>query len=61
MDSNFYPRAADIFMKSGFNGKERSQRGWETLLAMADERLHLTNVIRPDGAHDSVIEITFDA
>ncbi|KAI0377154.1 S-adenosyl-L-methionine-dependent methyltransferase [Hypomontagnella monticulosa] len=56
-----FQRAADIFMKSGFNGKERSQRGWETLLAMADDRLHLTNIIRPDGAHDSVIEITFDA
>ncbi|KAI1413649.1 S-adenosyl-L-methionine-dependent methyltransferase [Hypoxylon sp. FL1857] len=54
-------RSADIFMMAGFNGKERSKSGWETLLAMADERLRLANVIRPAGAHDSIIEIVFDA
>ncbi|KAI1767039.1 S-adenosyl-L-methionine-dependent methyltransferase [Hypoxylon sp. FL1150] len=54
-------RCADILMKCGFNGKERSKRGWETLLALADDRLRLANVIRPAGAHDSVIEIVFDA
>ncbi|XXG96414.1 hypothetical protein Hte_002696 [Hypoxylon texense] len=54
-------RSADILMKSGFNGKERSRRGWETLLAAADGRLRIANIIKPDGAHDSVIEIVFDA
>ena len=28
-------------MKSGFNGKERSKRNWETLLAASDERLRI--------------------
>ncbi|KAI1384763.1 S-adenosyl-L-methionine-dependent methyltransferase [Hypoxylon trugodes] len=54
-------RAADIFMKSGFNGKERSRKGWENLLALADERLRIVSVTKPEGAHDSVIEIVFDA
>ncbi|KAI1376873.1 S-adenosyl-L-methionine-dependent methyltransferase [Hypoxylon crocopeplum] len=54
-------RSADIFMKTGFNGKERSEGGWKALLAAADERLHIVNITRPDGAHDSVIEIVFDA
>ncbi|KAI1396518.1 S-adenosyl-L-methionine-dependent methyltransferase [Hypoxylon fuscum] len=54
-------RSADIFMKAGFNGKERSEHGWETLLAAADERFRIANITRPEGAHDSVIEIVFDA
>ncbi|KAI1144307.1 S-adenosyl-L-methionine-dependent methyltransferase [Hypoxylon sp. FL0543] len=54
-------RAADIFMMAGFNGKERSKSGWETMLAMADERLRIANIVRPAGAHDSIIEIVFDA
>ncbi|KAI2626775.1 S-adenosyl-L-methionine-dependent methyltransferase [Hypoxylon sp. NC1633] len=54
-------RTADILMKSGFNGKERSKKGWETLLAAADERLRIASIMRPEGAHDSVIEIVFDA
>lgn len=48
-------------MKAGFNGKERSEHGWETLLAAADERFRIANITRPEGAHDSVIEIVFDA
>ncbi|KAI2464707.1 S-adenosyl-L-methionine-dependent methyltransferase [Annulohypoxylon bovei var. microspora] len=54
-------RIADIYMMTGFNGKERSRSGWETLLAAADERLRIVNITRPDGAHDSVIEIVLDA
>ncbi|OTB17791.1 hypothetical protein K445DRAFT_364828 [Daldinia sp. EC12] len=54
-------RSADIFMKSGFNGKERSKRNWETLLAASDERLQIVNITKPHGAHDSIIEIVFDA
>ncbi|KAI1212152.1 S-adenosyl-L-methionine-dependent methyltransferase [Annulohypoxylon truncatum] len=54
-------RTADIFMMSGFNSKERSRSGWEALLAAADERLRIANIMKPDGAHDSTIEIVFDA
>ncbi|KAI0881999.1 S-adenosyl-L-methionine-dependent methyltransferase [Annulohypoxylon maeteangense] len=54
-------RVADIFMMAGFNGKERSKGGWEALLAAADKRFRIANITRPDGAHDSVIEVVFDA
>ncbi|KAF3059436.1 6-hydroxytryprostatin B O-methyltransferase [Daldinia childiae] len=54
-------RSADVYMKSGFNGKERSKRNWETLLAASDERLRIVNITKPYGVHDSVIEIVFDA
>lgn len=48
-------------MMAGFNGKERSKGGWEALLAAADERLRIVNITRPEGAHDAVIEVVFDA
>lgn len=48
-------------MKIGFNGKERSKRDWTSLLASVDPRFQLKNVTRPEGAHDSVIEVVFDA
>ncbi|KAI0180792.1 S-adenosyl-L-methionine-dependent methyltransferase [Hypoxylon sp. FL1284] len=54
-------RSADILMKCGFNGKERNRRNWETLLASVDARLRIASITRPEGAHDSVIEVTFDA
>ncbi|KAI1803060.1 S-adenosyl-L-methionine-dependent methyltransferase [Daldinia bambusicola] len=53
-------RSADILMKSGFNGKERSKRNWEIVLAASDERLRIVKITKPEGAHDSVIEIVFD-
>ncbi|KAI1469283.1 S-adenosyl-L-methionine-dependent methyltransferase [Daldinia caldariorum] len=53
-------RSADILMKSGFNGKERSKRNWESVLAASDERLRIVSIAKPEGAHDSVIEIVFD-
>ncbi|KAI1454009.1 S-adenosyl-L-methionine-dependent methyltransferase [Annulohypoxylon moriforme] len=54
-------RVADIYMMTGFNGKERNRSGWEALLAAADERLRIASIKKPEGAHDSVIEIVFDA
>ncbi|KAI1087125.1 S-adenosyl-L-methionine-dependent methyltransferase [Rostrohypoxylon terebratum] len=54
-------RVADIFMMSGFKGKERTRSGWEDLLAAADERFRIVNIVRPEGAHNSVIEVVFDA
>ncbi|KAI0403743.1 S-adenosyl-L-methionine-dependent methyltransferase [Xylaria palmicola] len=52
-------RGADLMMKVGFNGKERSRRGWESVLADADERFRIENIVQPEGATDAVIEIVF--
>ncbi|KAI0437378.1 S-adenosyl-L-methionine-dependent methyltransferase [Xylaria telfairii] len=54
-------RGADLLMKVGFNGKERSRRGWEVVLAEADPRFRIENVVEPEGATDAVIEISFGA
>ncbi|KAI0100915.1 S-adenosyl-L-methionine-dependent methyltransferase [Nemania sp. FL0031] len=54
-------RGADLLMKVGFNGKERSRRGWEDVLAEADGRYRIANIIEPKGATDAIIEIAFDA
>lgn len=48
-------------MKMGFNGKERSRRDWTNLFASVDPRFQVVNITRPDGAHDSVIEVVFGA
>ncbi|KAI1170345.1 S-adenosyl-L-methionine-dependent methyltransferase [Nemania sp. FL0916] len=54
-------RCADLLMKIGFNGKERSRRGWESVLAEADPRFRIESIVRPEGATDAVIEVAFDA
>ncbi|KAI0813815.1 S-adenosyl-L-methionine-dependent methyltransferase [Xylaria sp. FL0064] len=54
-------RGADLMMKIGFNGKERSRRGWESILAEADKRFRIESIVQPEGAVDAVIEIVFDA
>ncbi|KAI0594376.1 S-adenosyl-L-methionine-dependent methyltransferase [Biscogniauxia sp. FL1348] len=54
-------RSADLHMKAGFNGKERSKRDWESLFAQVDKRFRIVNITQPDGAHDAVIEVAFDA
>lgn len=54
-------RGADLLMKVGFNGKERSRRGWEAVLTEADPRFRIENVVEPEGATDAVIEISFGA
>ncbi|KAK7755829.1 hypothetical protein SLS62_002114 [Diatrype stigma] len=56
-----FQRCADLTMKIGFNGKERSKRDWTNLFASVDTRFRIANITRPDGAHDSVIEVTFGA
>ncbi|KAI0520832.1 S-adenosyl-L-methionine-dependent methyltransferase [Xylaria bambusicola] len=53
-------RSADIMMKLGFNGKERSRRGWEDIFAEADKRFRIQSIVQPKGAIDSVIEVVFD-
>ncbi|KAI0415484.1 S-adenosyl-L-methionine-dependent methyltransferase [Xylaria grammica] len=54
-------RGADLMMKVGFNGKERSRHGWESILAEADKRFRIESIVQPEGAVDAVIEIVFDA
>ncbi|KAI1420943.1 S-adenosyl-L-methionine-dependent methyltransferase [Xylaria sp. FL1777] len=54
-------RGADIMMKIGFNGKERSRRGWESIFAEADKRFRIVSIVQPEGAVDAVIEVVFDA
>ncbi|KAI1638099.1 S-adenosyl-L-methionine-dependent methyltransferase [Biscogniauxia mediterranea] len=54
-------RSADLLMKAGFNGKERSKRDWESLLAQVDKRFRIVNITQPDGAQDAIIEVAFDA
>ncbi|KAI0017503.1 S-adenosyl-L-methionine-dependent methyltransferase [Xylariomycetidae sp. FL0641] len=53
-------RGADLLMKLGFNGKERSRRGWEAVFAEADPRFRIENIKQPKGAHDAVIQVVFD-
>ncbi|KAI0431613.1 S-adenosyl-L-methionine-dependent methyltransferase [Xylaria sp. FL1042] len=54
-------RGADLMMKIGFNGKERSRHGWESILAEADQRFRIESIVQPEGAVDAVIEVVFDA
>ncbi|CAJ2513893.1 Uu.00g020120.m01.CDS01 [Anthostomella pinea] len=54
-------RGADLIMKIGHNGKERSKRGWEDLFAEADKRFRIESIVQPAGAHDAIIEVVFDA
>ncbi|GAW25505.1 putative o- protein [Rosellinia necatrix] len=54
-------RGADLLMKVGFNGKERSRRGWEAVLAAADARFRIESIVQPEGATDAVIEVVFGA
>ncbi|TRX96971.1 hypothetical protein FHL15_002277 [Xylaria flabelliformis] len=54
-------RGADLLMKVGFNGKERSRRGWEAVLAEANPRFRIESIVKPEGASDAVIEIVFGA
>jgi len=48
-------------MKVGFNGKERSRRGWENVFAEADKRFKIQSIVQPEGASDAVIEVLFSA
>ncbi|KAI1127751.1 O-methyltransferase-domain-containing protein [Nemania abortiva] len=54
-------RGADLLMKVGFNGKERSRHGWESVLAEADGRFRIASIVEPKGATDAIIEVVFDA
>jgi hypothetical protein len=48
-------------MKVGFNGKERSKQGWESVFAEADKRFRIESIVQPEGANDAVIEVVYGA
>jgi len=50
-------RVRDLTMLQAFNSQERDLEAWEELLAAADERLKLVNVVQPFGSAMSVIEV----
>jgi 6-hydroxytryprostatin B O-methyltransferase len=50
-------RIRDLTMMQAFNSKERDLDDWKALLAAADPRLHLVNVMQPFGSDMSVLEV----
>ena len=50
-------RVRDLTMMQAFNSKERELEDWKALLAAADERLRLVNVVQPFGSDMSVLEV----
>jgi 6-hydroxytryprostatin B O-methyltransferase len=54
-------RVRDLAMWQGFNSQERDLEVWKELLAAADERLRLVNVVQPFGSVMSVMEIVLDS
>ncbi|KAL1953850.1 hypothetical protein VTO42DRAFT_2110 [Malbranchea cinnamomea] len=53
-------RARDMTMLEAFNSLERDLDDWKDLLACADSRLRLENVVQPVGSVMSVLEVAFD-
>lgn len=50
-------RVRDMTMMEIFNSKERELEDWRFLLAAADNRLKLVNVVQPFGSDMSVLEV----
>ena len=50
-------RVRDLTMMQAFNSKERDLDDWKHLVAAADPRLQLVNVIQPFGSAMSVLEL----
>ena len=53
-------RVRDLTMMQAFNSKERELEDWKALLAAADSRLRLVNVVQPFGSNMSVLEVVID-
>lgn len=53
-------RVRDLTMMQAFNSKERELEDWKALLAAADSRLRLVNVVKPFGSDLSVLEVVID-
>ncbi|KAF1985397.1 S-adenosyl-L-methionine-dependent methyltransferase [Aulographum hederae CBS 113979] len=52
-------RTMDILMMINCGAVERETDGWKRLVEGVDDRLKVKNIIRPPGALNSVIEVTF--
>lgn len=53
-------RVRDMTMLQAFNSLERDLEDWKDILAAADPRLALVNVVQPTGSVMSAIEVVFD-
>lgn len=53
-------RVRDLTMLQAHNSRERELDDWIQLLAAADPRLRLKNVVQPTGSLMSVMEVTYD-
>ena len=53
-------RVGDMTMLQTFDSKERDLDDWKALLADADARLYLVNVVQPFGSALSVLEVALD-
>lgn len=51
-------RDYDLIMMA-LNGKERTSGEWRELVEKTDERLWISNVVRPEGALGSLIEVSW--
>ena len=49
-----------MIMLAVFNGAERTRREFESLLQVADRRLRMTKVVKPEGSAMSIIEIALE-
>ncbi|OJJ68000.1 hypothetical protein ASPBRDRAFT_58574 [Aspergillus brasiliensis CBS 101740] len=52
-----YMRNVDVTMLQMLNTQERSREDWEGVVALADQRLRVLGIQRPEGSWDSIIEI----
>ena len=50
----------DMEMMMDFNARQRELWEWEDLLATADPRFKLKNVVKPPGSLQSIMEVVFD-
>ncbi|GLB22743.1 hypothetical protein AtubIFM61612_003322 [Aspergillus tubingensis] len=54
-----YMRNVDVTMLQMLNTQERSREDWEGVVTLADKRLKILGIHRPEGSWDSIIEIGF--
>ncbi|GKZ52206.1 hypothetical protein AnigIFM49718_000078 [Aspergillus niger] len=52
-----YMRNVDVTMLQMLNTQERSREDWESVVTLADKRLKVLGIHRPEGSWDSIIEI----
>lgn len=50
-------RNVDVTMLQMLNTQERSREDWESVVTLADKRLKVLGIHRPEGSWDSIIEI----